>query len=101
MAETITQFQTGADISNRVLFQRVSVFVRKVTIRVSRVSWKAVGYESYATAKTAADTKAGIAGNSDVRVIPIAGGLHNVTWTTTTETPSYGPWYIPSPFDPA
>lgn len=96
MADTIVTFQDGSQTSSREFYQKYSVFVRLVKKTTKRVSWKSVGYQSFSAADAVATEKATIAGNSDVRVVPVGGGLFNVTWTAGTVTTTYGPWYIPT-----
>lgn len=100
MADGIETYQDGEEISFRQYYEKYSVFVRQVTTLTKRVSWKSVGYESFQAADTFAATTSAIAGNSDVRVVPVGGGLHDVTWTATTVQTVRGDWYIPSPFSP-
>lgn len=96
MADTTASFEDGAEILYREYYQKSRVFVRLVKKTTKRVSWKSVGYQSFSAADAVATQKAAIAGNSDVRVVPVGGGLFNVTWTAGTVTTVYGPWYLPT-----
>lgn len=94
----ISTFQDGEEIFYREFHQKYSVYLRLVKKWTKHVAWKSVGYESYSAADTFASATSAVSGNRDVRVIPVGGGLFDVTWTAGTVTTVYGPWYIPSPF---
>lgn len=95
MADTIETFEAGEELTYREFYQKYGVYVRQVKQTTKRISWKSVGYPSYSAADTFATSTAAVAGNSDVRVVPVGGGLHDVTWTAGTVTNTYGPWFIP------
>ncbi len=95
MSDTTASFEDGAEILYREYYQKSGVYVRLVKATTNRVTWKSVGYTTYSAAQSAAATTAAIAGNHDVRVVPVGGGLFNVTWTHGTVTKVYGPWTIP------